>query len=223
MIPLFSALLPPLIVGESEVHPHVAGECPHLFTAIDGASTEVEYLELLRTFIKILKPKRVIETGTFHGWGTLAIATALAENGPDGKVFSVERDTNTAHEASMMLLQKGVNNVEIVCTDSLRYIESLDPEDVLPFDFGFFDSDLSTRFDEFSLLRRRGLLIGTAAFHDTSRLRCMSEMGEIPEMSNQYLINHLDAYVRAHHVHEIEFPWSRGLRLLCNLKSDHEV
>jgi predicted O-methyltransferase YrrM len=66
---------------ESSLHPHVAEERSELFRAADGGSTEYEYLNLIHGLVLATKPTLVLETGTFRGYGTLALGSAIHRNG----------------------------------------------------------------------------------------------------------------------------------------------
>ncbi|AXC14010.1 O-methyltransferase [Acidisarcina polymorpha] len=70
-------------------------ECPQpeLWKMLDSQTTEVEVLELLKTLVTTLKPKLVVETGTFLGHGTVKLAEGVKENG-FGKVITVEFDAS---------------------------------------------------------------------------------------------------------------------------------
>src|SRR5438477_1656653 len=57
----------------------------------DSMTAEVEVLEFLRSLVTTLKPKLVVETGTFMGISTLWIAEGLKRNG-FGKVITCETD-----------------------------------------------------------------------------------------------------------------------------------
>jgi len=68
-------------------------ECPRpeLWRMLDSQTTEVEVLDFLKTLVTTVKPKLVVETGTFLGHGTLRLAEGLKENG-FGKVITIEFD-----------------------------------------------------------------------------------------------------------------------------------
>src|ERR671925_2305180 len=68
-------------------------ECPHpeRWSMYDSMTAEVEVLEFLRCLVRTLKPKLVVETGTFMGISTLWIAEGLKRNGA-GKVITCETD-----------------------------------------------------------------------------------------------------------------------------------
>jgi predicted O-methyltransferase YrrM len=68
-------------------------ECPRpeLWRMLDSQTTEVEVLDFLKTLVTTVKPKLVVETGTFLGHGTIKLAEGLKENG-FGKVITIESD-----------------------------------------------------------------------------------------------------------------------------------
>jgi predicted O-methyltransferase YrrM len=74
-------------------------ECPNpqLWSMVDSMTAEVEVLEFLATLVTTLKPRLVVETGSFLGVSTEWIARGLERNGPladgsPGKVISCEFD-----------------------------------------------------------------------------------------------------------------------------------
>jgi len=74
-------------------------ECPHpeRWSMIDSMTAEVEVLEFIATLVTTIKPRLVVETGSFLGVSTEWIARGLERNGPlpDGsraKVISCEFD-----------------------------------------------------------------------------------------------------------------------------------
>ncbi len=68
-------------------------ECPHpeLWKMYDSMSAEVEVLDFLKQVVLTLKPNVIVETGTFMGISTLALAEGLKQNG-FGRVITVEFD-----------------------------------------------------------------------------------------------------------------------------------
>ena len=68
-------------------------ECPEPlhWSMIDSMTAEVEVLELLATLVTTVKPRLVVETGSFLGVSTEWIARGMERNG-FGKVISCEFD-----------------------------------------------------------------------------------------------------------------------------------
>lgn len=54
-------------------------------------ATEGEVIDLIYALVRCEKPDTVVETGTYHGHGTQAIANALVKNGK-GHLWTVEND-----------------------------------------------------------------------------------------------------------------------------------
>ncbi len=75
-------------------------ECPHpeRWSMYDSMTAEVEVLEFLRCVVTTIKPRLVVETGTFLGVSTLWIAEALRQNG-FGKIITCEFDPKVFAEA----------------------------------------------------------------------------------------------------------------------------
>jgi predicted O-methyltransferase YrrM len=193
---------------ETEVHPHVAEEKADLFHAINSASTELETLNLLNALIYAYKPHVVLETGTYLGYGTIAIASALKTNG-FGKVHTIERHSYLTREACA--------NIKRYDPDLLDYIEMHIGESAIwlteyegkSFDFAFFDSELANRHIEFQIIESRNLFSSgaLAMFHDTSRLR-----GNGFDDFNVELLSALDEFSEGRQW--IESGLSRGFRLI---------
>ncbi|HEX7447626.1 MAG TPA: class I SAM-dependent methyltransferase [Pirellulales bacterium] len=155
-------------VPESECHPHAPEEYASLFRGPGDGTTEVEYLNLLNALVMACKPETVLETGSYRGMGTLALAAALASNG-FGKLYSI--DLQPPDLLRQNLERYGlVDRVEVVATHSITFCANWTGAE---FDFAFFDSDVHCRAREHDILRRRGKLAPGAicVFHDTSAIR----------------------------------------------------
>jgi predicted O-methyltransferase YrrM len=183
---------------ESLCHPHCEEERAYLFRTFDGGGTEMEVLNFLRSLIALFKPTLVLETGTWNADGTVALGTAVKENG-FGKVISLEIDFQRAEKARMKIHSLALSEyAEVINVPSLEYIEKLDGSKY-KFDFAFFDSRPSIRPVEFQKLYDKGALTDIVAFHDTSRLR---EVSYIEKGDPQ------DEYVRR--LDQIELQYCRG-------------
>jgi predicted O-methyltransferase YrrM len=157
---------------ESRVHKHAPEERGELFSALDPASSELEVLNFLNALVLLYKPRVLLETGTFTGMATLAIASALATNG-FGTLHTVDNVREVIEQA--MGRVRGydpalLGRIEFHHADSRSYLAEYDGA---PFDFGFFDSEMSCRHAELDSLLSRGKLSKGAVcvFHDSSPLR----------------------------------------------------
>jgi hypothetical protein len=155
---------------EENLHLHVPEERAHLYHSIDGNSTEIEVLNLLNAMIICFKPKRIIETGTFLGFGTIAIVDALINNG-FGFLHSLECNQENIESAELNMrkyfskFSSPLNDqnrnyksyYELTHADSRDFINSYKiNSDADKFDFGFFDSGLGIRHLEFKAMADRG-------------------------------------------------------------------
>jgi predicted O-methyltransferase YrrM len=64
----------------------------------DGFTAEVEVLEFLNALVRMTKPDRVIETGTWFGRSAIAIASALRYSG-SGHLWTMEQNDEVAEVA----------------------------------------------------------------------------------------------------------------------------
>lgn len=189
---------------------HVPEERADLFWQHDGGSTELEYLELVRSFVRVFKPNNILETGALKGWGTRALAEAAKANG-FGHVWTCEYDPQwVAYTRKHMEDQWLTDLVTIVEGDSRVQIPTIGQQ----FDFAFFDSDLPIRCEEFQLCIDKQVFNkgAWAAFHDTSRLRLWAHQ---PDQGSKKFWTEMDALIAKYNITQrIEFPLSRGLLLL---------
>ena len=139
-------------------------ECPNpeLWRMLDSQTTEVEVLDFLKSIVTTIKPKLVVETGTFLGHGTVKLAEGVKENG-FGRVITVEFDPEIRTRALRRFDASGLS----------RWIESrlessLDTIIEGQIDLLYSDSHLANREAEIRRLlpqlNPRGLLI----IHDAS-------------------------------------------------------
>jgi predicted O-methyltransferase YrrM len=202
---------------EDKTHPHVVEERAHLYHSIDdGQSTEFEVLHFLNALIICFKPRRIIETGTAYGFGTIAIVDALINNG-FGFLHSLDCNSNRIKQARGNLKkyfkkQKTYQqHHQIIQQHSFDFIDNYRAKtDADKFDLGFFDSSLVDRSSEFKMMAKRGILNKNflAIFHDTSRLRSLS----MPDHHCPEMIKELDQLSQGNEW--LEFPYSRGFRIL---------
>lgn len=184
---------------EIECHPHVPSESAHLFSAHDGGSTEIEYLELLTALVCATKPVQILETGTYFGKGTKALVDGCSRNG-FGHVYTID----------ILAQCDPVNGATHILEDSLKWLSATDTK----FDFAFFDSSLPIRPLELKICVDRGLMSkgSWAVFHDTSRERSsgagIRDAESIVFWREFYKLRCVSQYV--------EFPLSRGL-MICRL------
>jgi hypothetical protein len=192
---------------EEKIHPHDIEDRSSLFSSVDATSTELEILNLLNALVYYYKPFRVIETGTFVGFGTIAIADALKQNG-FGTVDTIEIDNGC--------IQRAYGNIKIYDEELLKFIKIhqsdtlkwIEENKNLGFDFGFFDSALVIRAQEIDLLKKNGMLKKNfiAFIHDTSFFRKCDKEDQI--------IMNADLDVLSKNREHFEGQLSRGWRMI---------
>ena len=145
-------------------------ECPHpeRWSMIDSMTAEVEVLEFIATLVTTLKPRLVVETGSFLGVSTEWIARGLQRNGPlsDGsraKVVSCEFDPIVYAKAKVRLDASPLSPwIE------LRNQSSLEMHVDGTIDLFFSDSDLDIREAEVKRFLPQINPHGIILMHDAS-------------------------------------------------------
>jgi predicted O-methyltransferase YrrM len=152
---------------EGDVHPHVPQERAHMFHAHDPGATEFEFLNLIHALVLATKPTLCIETGTYTGLGTIAIASALAWNN-HGNLITLDTDECKAGRELIAKYALG-DRATFVTRSAIDFIRSYSEQ---PFQFAFIDSG-SERLEETNLLHERVLLApgSIVVLHDASPFR----------------------------------------------------
>jgi len=142
-------------------------ECPHpeLWKMYDSMSAEVEVLDFLRQLVITLKPNLVVETGTFMGVSTLAIAEGLKQNG-FGRVITVEFDPKVFAKAKERIDASGLGP-----WIDARNQSSLDLQVEGSIDLLFSDSDIQVREREVRHFLPQVSPTGLILIHDASSLQ----------------------------------------------------
>lgn len=182
--------------------PHVPDEKVHLFHALDGGTTEFEWLNLIRSFVVAMKSELCLELGTFLGYGALSIASGLDYNGC-GKLIAVDNDSGAIEKATNLLNRFNVSDkTSFICDDASRFIDNYKGQQ---FDLVFIDSG-GGRYTEYQQLLKLNLLKkgGVVIIHDMSVLRS----GPTPNTPWRIdFENNTDVFV---------LPLSRGLGIIFN-------
>ena len=139
-------------------------ECPEpqRWSMIDSMTAEVEVLEFIATLVTTIKPRLVVETGSFLGVSTEWIARGLERNG-FGKVISCEFDSVVYEKAKERIeaspLKKWIE---------LRNESSLEMQVDGTIDFLFSDSDMEIRAAEVKRFLPQMNPNGVILMHDAS-------------------------------------------------------
>ncbi len=145
-------------------------ECPQpqRWSMIDSMTAEVEVLEFIATLVTTLKPRLVVETGSFLGVSTEWIARGLERNGPlaDGtmaKIISCEFDPIVYAKAKTRLEASPLSP-----WIDLRNQSSLEMKVDGTIDLLFSDSDLTIREAEVKRFLPQINPNGIILMHDAS-------------------------------------------------------
>ena len=139
-------------------------ECPEpqRWSMFDSMTAEYEVLEFLRCCVTTIKPRLVIETGTFMGVSTLWIAEALKRNGL-GKVVTCEFDHKVFATAKQRIDSSGLGEwIEY------RNESSLEMKVDGTIDLLFSDSDMPVREQEVRRFLPQLNPAGIILMHDAS-------------------------------------------------------
>lgn len=140
------------------------------YTSMNSGSTESEVGEFLYGMVKILKPTKILETGTYHGWSSAYMAQGLKENGL-GHLDTVEFEAQHIATSKERWKKLGVLEYITVINQDLRQF-SLHGQ----FDLMFLDSEPQMRFGElvrfFSNLNPGGYVF----LHDLPRTMCQGRV-----------------------------------------------
>jgi predicted O-methyltransferase YrrM len=139
-------------------------ECPepHRWSMFDSMTAEVEVLEFLRTCVTTIKPKLIVETGTFMGISTLWLAEAVKHNG-FGRIISCEFDPQVFATAKQRIDSSGLKE-----WIDLRNRSSLELQVDGTIDLLFCDSDMEVREQEVRRFLPQMNPYGLILLHDAS-------------------------------------------------------
>ncbi|MBN8543892.1 MAG: O-methyltransferase [Alphaproteobacteria bacterium] len=109
-------------------HVRAEGETRH-----PGMQVSPYEAHLLAWLVTISGAKRILEVGTFMGYSTLYMASAMPKN---GSVITLEKSEENAKIAAAHVAQD--KRIEVVCTDALAWIQNYSGA---PFDMIFLDAE----------------------------------------------------------------------------------
>ncbi len=115
----------------------------------------------LKMVSAMIRPKNVLEIGTFTGYSALCFAEGLAE---DGKIYTIDINEEIAHVARKYFAESGMENkIEFMIGNALEIIPPLDIE----FDLVFIDADKVNYLNYYKMVidkvRTGGFILGDNA------------------------------------------------------------
>jgi len=184
-------LIPERTVGQ------VGEKSAQLWSMFDAWTAETEVLDFLYALVHMVKPRSVIETGTWLGRSTIAIASALRDNG-FGQVTSIELNPEAADVARRNVEESGL--VRLV---SLHVGSVVEFEPACKYDFAFFDTGVANEFERLLPHLEAGALI------------LCQNVGREPGATADAIKRLADAGI----LHGLSFDTPRGLFIAKLLKS----
>jgi len=170
-----SIVFPGVILQPEKTDGDIAGKSAQLWSMFDGFTAEAEVLDFLYALVRMVKPARAIETGTWLGRSAVAISSAMRDNG-FGKLTSLELDPEVAKYALAEIHSAQLRDwVEVIIERSLNF----EPDKEL--EFALLDSDIGVRAEEFRHLYEKMAPGATVVFHDTGvqHLGLAESIGEL--------------------------------------------
>ncbi|SAM03884.1 hypothetical protein [Absidia glauca] len=111
---------------------------------------------LLRQWVSLFRPRRVLEIGTFTGYSTIAMASAL--RGQDSDLISLEKDPGPLLLAERYLVQAGLSDkVTLLQGDALESLSIL-AKDQVQFDMIFLDADKGSYIKYYDTILENNML-----------------------------------------------------------------
>lgn len=139
-------------------------ECPNpdLWSMVDSQSTELEVLDFLKALVTTVKPHLIVETGTFLGYGTIALAEGVKTNG-FGRIVTIEYDPIIYAKAKERIEAAGLAGW-VECRNESSLVTRINGT----IDLLFSDSALVLREQEIRRLLPQVDSRGLIAIHDAS-------------------------------------------------------
>jgi hypothetical protein len=141
------------------------GKSAQLWSMFDGFTAEVEVLDFLYALVRMIKPNRLLETGTWLGRSAIAIGSALRDNG-FGHLLTIEQSQEVATIAARNIRQQELDEFVTLHVGHSLEIELKEET----YGFALFDSDIPLRTAEFERFYTRLKPGAIVVFHDTAEL-----------------------------------------------------
>lgn len=151
--------------GTLKLSPEVTDTEKKGYEMFDDGAIERETAEFLWGFVRLLKPKHILETGTYTGISSLYMGQALKEN-DFGDLVTLEIENTHKLRAEELWNKAGVSGqVRCQLIASLDYMDSrvIKSDQVFEYDLLFLDSEPGLRAKEviqfFPFLRPGGYIL----------------------------------------------------------------
>ena len=171
------------------------------YLAYNSGGVEVEVGEFLYGMVRVIKPQKILETGTHHGISATYMGMALKDNG-FGKLITIENVAENVNRANKLFGKHKLGKYIDIHIADVRTVE-LESD----FDMFFLDSEPQYRFDELIRFYPHLSVGGYAFIHDLHRhfgyKEKINPFGDVPD--------ELDKAIRGDELAVFNFPTPRGL------------
>lgn len=205
--------------GILKISPEVTDNEGKGYAMADTGAVSYEDAEYLWGLVRLIKPKHILETGTFTGLSSLYMAQALKENGR-GDLVTLEVEMTHKLRAEDLWRKCGVSDY-VTC----KLQSSLEFQTQEQYELIFLDSEPQTRFIElvkfFPYLMDAGFLLihdlhghlgQTGAINPDHPKDKNWPWGELPEQVKEWL--------KTDKLRLITLPASRGMVMFYKPKKD---
>ena len=151
--------------GRDELLERLAEESDRAAGDLAQMRTAPEQASLMTILVRAIGARRALELGTFTGYGSIAIARGLAD---DGRLITCDVEERWTAIARRYFEEAGLSErIDLRMGPALDTLRKLSADD--PFDFAFIDADKPSYPDYYEecvrLLRPRGLLMIDNVFY----------------------------------------------------------
>ncbi|MBP3431369.1 MAG: class I SAM-dependent methyltransferase [Clostridia bacterium] len=159
----------------------------HEYNPIIRAKTE----ELLVETLEKLRPKRILEIGTFIGYS----AALMLEKCDECRVVTIEKDTQNAEDAKTNLVEFG-GRVTVNCCDAMEFLKQAAEEKTEKFDFIFLDGPKGQYIRYLPFLKQI-LIVGGVLFVDDVLFYGLVNSDEKIAHKHRSIVNNLRKFLQA--------------------------
>ena len=167
--------------------------------------------QFLKMLVRALRARRVLEIGMFTGYGALAMAEALPE---DGELVALEIDPFVAEFAKASFESEAGRRIDVRVGSARTSLEAMSSEE--PFDFIFIDADKGGYGDYLDLILEGGLLARHGLIGVDNTLLQGEPYGDAPGPNGRAIAEFNASLARDPRVEQVLVPLRDGVTLVAH-------
>lgn len=184
------------------------------FQMVNTGSVEVEVGEFLYALVRLIKPFRILETGTYKGVSAMYMALGLRDNGR-GSLETIEFAEEHFDEASKLWTDVGVDDLVTLHKQDIREFKT-DKE----YDMVFLDSEPGMRFDEVVRFFKHTVPGGFILVHDLHHHLSQHPHEKFFGWPYGKIKREMVEWLQDDELRAVSFPTPRGFTLFYKTKAD---